>query len=275
MPRKDGRQSPSRCAIIKKVLADPKAGVIRLTLALMIVFSFEADAEEWFPLDESAKLSFSLRAASASDYTMSAAHIMSLHSNMKIKDSGLRGKAFEQFFLAEILNYYATSAVKSWASRNRPYFHNPSTGARAYAKKNPSDVGRSFYSGHASTSFVAAYSTVKSQHGQFENDQKKELILASFFMAASTARLRVVAGKHYYSDVMVGAFAGVLTTELAHTLVGGKGRFSEVEDSDYNYMAAGLVLGAVWPSFFDWSEESTVTPTAGEQGLGLRYATRW
>ena len=71
------------------------------------------------------------------------------------------------------------------------------------------DASLSFYSGHSATAFAMATATSRIfmlRHP--DSDWVVPLWLGSEALAATTAVLRVEAGKHFWSDVAIGALVG-------------------------------------------------------------------
>ena len=100
-----------------------------------------------------------------------------------------------------------TSAVTEWSKvlfqRPRP----PRYGANAANYPDP-EYGRSFPSGHTSTTFAAAaaYASILQRRG--EAGKHTAEIVALFGAAALTGVLRVSAHKHFPTDVIAGAALG-------------------------------------------------------------------
>jgi membrane-associated phospholipid phosphatase len=98
-------------------------------------------------------------------------------------------------------------AVKSFFDRPRPYAHYcepPEPGALCTR-----DAQYSFYSGHASTSFAAAFLSARlaEMHGL---PGRGRVWATGLTLASATAFLQMRADKHYFTDVAVGAGAGAL-----------------------------------------------------------------
>ena len=91
----------------------------------------------------------------------------------------------------------------------RPYVYaNNGAGAKKAASARAEAYG-SFYSGHASAAFTVAVFTGEWFSEIYPNSQYKSLVWASSMaLATGVGVLRVVAGKHYPSDVVVGALVG-------------------------------------------------------------------
>jgi len=110
------------------------------------------------------------------------------------------------------LNVGVTAITKALAGRIRPYAYNTAlTAEERYAIAGPDDasVHRSFFSGHTSMAFAAATflsTTYADVHGP--TTTSKVIWASSLSLAALTAYARVEAGKHFPTDVIVGAAVG-------------------------------------------------------------------
>jgi len=96
--------------------------------------------------------------------------------------------------------------VKVTTERTRPFVYNP---AAPLAEKLSKDARRSFFSGHSAGAFTSAVfaSTVFGHY--FPVSKLKPVVWAgSLALATTTAVMRYEAGKHYPSDLIVGAAVG-------------------------------------------------------------------
>ena len=111
----------------------------------------------------------------------------------------------EAFALENALNQIFRS-MQLWP---RPFIYaKRGEGAKKAASARGEAYG-SFYSGHASAAFTVAIFTGDWFSKVYPNSKYKPLVWASSFaLASGVAALRVVAGKHYPSDVLVGALMG-------------------------------------------------------------------
>lgn len=172
-------------------------------------------------------------------------------------------------------NLALNSLAKVTFGRPRPYTYSEPPGATG------DDRYVSFYSGHASTVFAAAVSG-SYLFAESAPDKGSSYFLwgSEFFLAAMTANLRLRAGKHYYSDVIVGALvgsgigAGML---LAH---GAEYRPSGVE---YALAGGGIVVGTALAQILPFQLERpaplagldsfTLSPwSLGREALGVQAA---
>ena len=102
---------------------------------------------------------------------------------------------------AEILalNGMLSQTVKFAVGRQRPYSY-----FNEAPRRKGGDEYLSFYSGHSSTSFAIATSTAYLLSDAKDNN----LWWLVLIPAATTGWLRIAADKHYFTDVVVGAFVG-------------------------------------------------------------------
>jgi membrane-associated phospholipid phosphatase len=157
-------------------------------------------------------------------------------------------------------------------SRPRPYTYG------ADARNALADWYVSFYSGHASTAFAAAVSG-SYLFAESAPNRASSVILSGLelTLASATAVLRTRAGKHYYSDTVVGALIGTglgIAIPLAH------GARYRPEPSELAAAGGGLVLGTTLAAILPFSDERPgpggqafhfqLAPTAlGQGGVGL------
>jgi membrane-associated phospholipid phosphatase len=99
--------------------------------------------------------------------------------------------------------------TKALVARPRPYTYSDDPRVQAYADGQGKDSRLSFFSGHATTTFAASVAGAYI-YGQMAADRKDRAAVWGFelALAGATADLRTRAGKHFYSDVIVGAIVG-------------------------------------------------------------------
>jgi membrane-associated phospholipid phosphatase len=121
-----------------------------------------------------------------------------------------------------------TKLTKRQADRRRPYTWDPShaaAGAPDYCAGTAPvklDDCKSFYSGHTALTAASSFSAVRSMHlsGRLESSQDLTVAYTSAALLTVIAgSLRVAAGKHYVSDVAVGALVGSILGVLGPSLV--------------------------------------------------------
>lgn len=143
---------------------------------------------------------------------------------------GWRGYGKDVLVLAETLALTAgvTNFLKFAVGRARPY---------AYLENLPDDVrtekdaGLSFPSGHTSMAFAMATSwswLYMKRHP--DSPAVVPIWVGSYALATTTALLRPVAGKHFWTDILAGAAIGIgigLLVPYVHELVAKKNRASK------------------------------------------------
>jgi membrane-associated phospholipid phosphatase len=123
---------------------------------------------------------------------------------------GAKAGVSDVIILAEVLGVQAAvnQIVKTAVKRPRPYMYREESldGLR----KNNADDYRSFYSSHTSTVFavLTGASTIVSL--RYPHSGLKWLMwTVAMAGGASVAMLRTLAGKHFYTDVLIGGIAGI------------------------------------------------------------------
>ena len=98
--------------------------------------------------------------------------------------------------------------TKAAASRPRPYVYHDDRKSSEFKK----DASRSFFSGHSTFAFTGAVIASTLINAKIDSDRLKRWIwISELSAAAPTAALRVASGKHFPSDVIVGAAVGGFT----------------------------------------------------------------
>jgi membrane-associated phospholipid phosphatase len=137
------------------------------------------------------------------------------------------------------------------------------------------DRNVSFYSGHSSTAFVSAVSGGLIFAESAPNQASRCVVWGTqLALAGATANLRVVAGKHYYSDVVVGALIG---SGLGIALPVLHGARYAPKPSEYAAGGGGLLAGLLVTSLLPLKSdvpkqagvEWTVLPSLASGGVGL------
>ena len=119
-----------------------------------------------------------------------------------------RNRYLHGYVAAASLNAFGTAFVKGIIGRRRPNYDD--------AKARGAHVkSKSFYSGHASNSFlIATYATLYTHRSTGHTTLRVGVPLCLYGAAAYTAWTRVAEHRHYTSDVLVGAGAGSLVAAL-------------------------------------------------------------
>lgn len=142
----------------------------------------------------------------------------------------------------------ATLLTKSAVGRPRPYVQECASNSTYDSGCLSEDRNRSFFSGHTSWAFTGAglicsktFSSPRSDGGW---------CAASLGLAGATGVLRIMADKHYASDVLTGAGVGVLSGLLIPAIFKSAGPESDSESrgsssSSPSSSASALVLPSV------------------------------
>jgi membrane-associated phospholipid phosphatase len=110
------------------------------------------------------------------------------------------------YFETMLYTTMLTQVTKVIFLRNRPFTYNPDA---SMGDKGSTDARMSFFSGHTAAAFASAtfLTTVFSKY--YPNSSWKVYVIGlSFASAAATGICRYEAGKHFPSDIIVGALVG-------------------------------------------------------------------
>jgi membrane-associated phospholipid phosphatase len=150
------------------------------------------------------------------------------------------------------------SVTKYLVGRPRPYVYSDDPRVKAYAASQGKDSHLSFFSGHASTTFTASVAGAY-LYSQAATDKTSRAAVWGFelALAAATARMRTRAGKHFYSDVIVGTIVGAGVGFLVPRLHGGPVYSPSAAEWIVIGVAplAGIGIGQILPA-----QETTIAP---------------
>jgi len=156
--------------------------------------------------DRSVTTYWNPKAAKWSDalmYTTMASPLLFLAGDRSRKDFWMASAISAEVFL---LNTGITFLTKELVQRKRPYTYNPNV---PLDKKLEKGSTQSFFSGHTSSVASMSYSFAMMHNYYYPDSKIKPLV---WFVAAvlpmATAILRVRAGKHFWTDVIVGYGVG-------------------------------------------------------------------
>ena len=143
-------------------------------------------------------------------------------------------------------NLLVNSVAKYLVQRPRPYSYNTDPSVEAMQQGEGKDAFLSFYSAHAAIGFGGAV-TGAYIFGAGTSDANVRALVwgVELAAAAATANLRVRAGKHFYSDVILGSLVGAGIGFLVPALHADEGAVYAPSGREYAAMAAGIVVGAV------------------------------
>ena len=202
------------------------------------------------PVDDQLKGRYSARAANLSDVLLAVDVVspVALFTGHGFdRETGKRVVIYGETLLAGLA---INGVVKSVVGRPRPYVYSDDPGVAAYASSQGRDSHLSFYSGHASSTFSASVAGAY-LFAQSTTDENARAAVwgTELALAGATADLRTRAGKHFYSDVLVGATIGSGLGVLIPYLHGGP----KVHLSKLEWLAivlgplAGIAVGELLP----------------------------
>jgi len=196
------------------------------------------------------------RANDQSDYTLSAATAYPLAVAFAFQPSGTRASGTLRrsavYTEAVLIGEGICSVIKKSADRPRPYTYLPvgqRPGDPGY-DVTKSDAFQSMPSGHSTGAFCGAAFAMtdnllsRPQAGWLE---RAGVPFAGGVLAGMTAAMRVEAGKHFPSDVIVGGSIGTacgVAVPLVHHYLGAHGRRAPLPSGRaWGQAAAGLFAG--------------------------------
>jgi membrane-associated phospholipid phosphatase len=135
------------------------------------------------------------------------------------RDYGKRALLYVETLTVGVL---LNGGSKYLVGRPRPYVYSDDPQVQAYTAHQGKDSHLSFYSGHASMTFAASVAG-SYLFAQATLDHRARAAVWGFelALAGATANLRTLAGKHFYSDVIVGAVVGAAVGFAVPRLHGG------------------------------------------------------
>jgi membrane-associated phospholipid phosphatase len=213
------------------------------TAALGIATLIPVDANShWstqlLPIDDHLEGRYAARASQVSDVLVGidvAAPVALFAGRGFDRETGKRVVVYGETLLVSLA---LDSLVKPLVSRPRPYVYSDDPAVVAYAASAGEDAHLSFYSRHSATTFCASVAGAY-LFAQSTTDTHARAVVwgTELALAGATADLRTRAGKHFYSDVLVGATVGAGLGVLIPYLHGGP----KVRPSKLEWLA--IVLG--------------------------------
>jgi len=199
---------------------------------------------ELFPFDEGVKSNFSAKAAAVSDTLLLTSVLIPPAARVGSGIDRDYGKSSLLYAQALGVTFCLTNAVKHLVQRPRPYTYNTDERVQRFADKEGKDSRLSFFSGHSSLSFSAAVAGSYLFALSSQDSQARAVIWGvELALASATANLRARAGKHFYSDVIVGALVGsALGFAVPFLHEDSSSRYTPAVE-EWGAMAGGLVFG--------------------------------
>lgn len=176
----------------------------------------QLDRKQVFLFDRGATYNWDKSSATASDvllYGTASFPLLFLIDKRSRKDFGKIAAIYSEIFL---INVGITNLTKVLVSRKRPYTYNPNVSTEQKMKK---DALSSFFSGHTSLAAAMSFGFAQMYSDYFPNSPAKGGVwFAAAVYPLTMALLRQRAGKHFWTDVMigyaVGAAVGILIPRL-------------------------------------------------------------
>jgi membrane-associated phospholipid phosphatase len=163
-----------------------------------------------FGPDDTVREKFSAASANLSDKLLAINLTMPLFLQMSQGFGISMGNATLIYTEAQTLNLLAANTAKIIVRRPRPYTHSKDPRVRAFMDRQGADAYSSFYSAHASTAFTSAMAGSLLYSARTDELAARHTVWGlSFLLAGMTAQLRVRSGRHYRTDIWVGALSGM------------------------------------------------------------------
>lgn len=232
---------------------------------------------EWLRLDDRVRDNFSEGAAKASDVSL----VLAVGSTSAFAIGTGDGAGDRALILGEsvAIALATTSIAKVAVARPRPYVYNDSERALHRRDRAGRDAYRSWFSGHAAMSFAAvAASGALYADNDAHSPRERALVWGTgLTLATATSNLRVRAGRHFYSDIVIGAVVGGTIGTVVPAL--HTGEIHAPSGIECAAMGAGLVLGAVTSQLLpvgtsDSPRPVRVTPLLMRDGAGIAFGGR-
>lgn len=232
---------------------------------------------ELLPIDEGVKRNFSPPAARLSDALVATTVVAPLALQLGQgfdEATGERALVYGQTIAA---NLALNGVVKALVGRPRPFTYGDDPRARALAERHPRDSRLSFYSGHAATAFAAAVSgAYLFSQSSTDTGARTAVWASSLALAGATSALRVRAGKHFPSDVLVGAAVGAGLGLLGPALHHGGGGPHVLSAGEWVAIGTAPLAGALVGQWIPLPEDpalaARVVPWVAGKAGGLMVA---
>jgi membrane-associated phospholipid phosphatase len=226
-----------------------------------------------FEWDEGVKDNFSRRASAISDGLLGVSLVAPAIylTGSSIDDAD--GDRLLIYGEAVAINTALVAVTKRLVQRPRPYRYSKDPAVIAYARAHYDDSMQSLYSGHSALTFGAAV-TGAYLLGASERSAGARYTAwaAGLGVAAATATLRVRAGKHFYSDVVMGSLVGITVGYAVPALHADGDAYvpsgGEIA-AGLGGILGGIALAKVIPLEARAHVQLTPAPVPGGMGLAL------
>jgi hypothetical protein len=227
--------------------------------------------------DDGVKDNFSRRASAISDGLLGASLIAPAIylSGTSIDDAD--GDRLLIYGESVAINTALVAVTKRLVQRPRPYRYSNDPAVIAYGRVRYDDSMQSLYSGHSALTFGAAV-TGAYLLGASERSMSARYTAwgVGLGVASMTATLRVRAGKHFYSDVVIGSVVGI-TVGYAVPALHADGKAYAPTGGEVMVGMVGIVGGVLLGSLIPLESRvgAHVTPAPMPDGMGLAVGGNW
>jgi membrane-associated phospholipid phosphatase len=173
------------------------------------------------------------------------------------------------------------SVTKYMVGRPRPCVYNDDPRVCDYVARQGSDSHLSFFSGHSAMAFAAAVSgSYLFTQTSPDRGARAGVWGTELFLATTTAALRVRAGQHFPSDVLLGVLVGTgfgVAVPSLHYV----GRARRLSTAEWVAVGVGPSLGALAGALMPLPRDvlvpldAALVPWATERGAGLAWVGEW
>ena len=159
--------------------------------------------------DRNATYNWNTRAAKWSDGLVVAAAFTPIFFTAGAASRNDFGKVAAISAQVFIVNIGITNLTKELIRRKRPYMYNENVPMR---KKMMRDSYSSFFSGHTSTAASMSFAFAQMHSDYYPNSRVRPLVwFSALTLPLATGILRNRAGKHFWTDIIVGYLVGAAT----------------------------------------------------------------
>jgi membrane-associated phospholipid phosphatase len=174
------------------------------------------DRQDVNAFDRGATYNYSYSAKRASDIILFSSFLMPI---LPLVDKNMKedqGEIMLMYAETLILTHGITQLTKKVTMRTRPYVYNEEA---PVDEKTKPEARYSFFSGHVSTVSALSFMTASVLNRYYRGRKFMPVVWTSaVVLPAATAYLRVRAGKHFPTDVMVGYASGAVIGVLVPSL---------------------------------------------------------
>lgn len=231
---------------------------------------------ELLPFDQSMRGRFSESANDASNALIFAQLLLPIAVQASLGVDARFAESMVVYGESLVVSGALNALTKRLVSRPRPYVYSDDPLITRWAEGQGDDSRLSFYSGHSALAFTAAVSGAY-LYGMRSDDRAARAAIWGFEIAfaAATANLRARAGRHFYSDIVVGAVTGGAVGLLVPLLHRAEGVTYAPSAAEWGAMAGGLLAGVLVSELLPFDNDVSLplalvpSQAGGETSLSL------